>query len=95
MRFVDSVDYYEVFAEVHRLDSSGFARLDCNLDDVVATVFEQVVCLFNLGEWICVGYQGSGVNLSLGYKPHNLVTVATVHAAGLERQVFAIHIRQR
>ena len=50
---------------------------------------------FNAAEWVAVGYQMGCVDLPFGDELHDFVAVAGIDAAGLERQVLAIHPRQR
>ncbi|WP_423788625.1 hypothetical protein [Lawsonibacter celer] len=41
-----------------------------------------------------MGDQGDGVQLASGDEPEDFPAAAAVYAAGLEGQIFAVHIRQ-
>ena len=69
--------------------------MDGGFDDAVGTVGEEVVGFLNAAELEAVGYQMGGVNPAFGDELHDFVAVAGIDAAGLERQVLAIHPRQR
>ena len=68
--------------------------MDGGFDDAVGAVGEQGVGFLNAAEGVTVGYQMGGVNPSFGDELHDFVAVAGIDAAGLERQVLAIHPRQ-
>lgn len=66
-----------------------------HFNNVVAAVFKQIVGFLDLREGEGMGYQRGRVNLPFGYKFQDFFAVATINATGLERQILAIHIRQR
>lgn len=69
--------------------------IDGGFDDVVSAGGEKCVGFLNEAEREAVGYQVCGVNFTFGNQLHDFVAVASIDAAGLERQVLAIHPRQR
>lgn len=66
--------------------------VDGNLYHSVFFVFEDAVCLFYPAQWEAVGDERCGVYLALLDELQNFLAVASVHAAGLERKVLAIHV---
>ena len=66
-----------------------------NLYHVVLAVFEQPIGFVDAFERETMCNQWCGVDKALLYKTQYLGTVATVDAACLECQVFAVHIWQR
>ena len=68
--------------------------MDGGFDDVVGAGGEEGVGFLDAAERVAVGYQMGGVNLTFGDELHDFVAVAGIDAAGLERQVLAIHPRQ-
>ena len=58
-------------------------------------MFKQIVGRGNVFEWVGVGDEGRGVQLALGNEGENLSTAAAVHSAGLEGEVFSVHVRER
>ena len=68
--------------------------MDGGFDDAVGADGEESVGFLDAAEWVAVGYQMGSVNLTFGDKLHDFVAVAGIDAAGLERQVLAIHPRQ-
>ena len=66
-----------------------------HLDHAVPPVFEQRIGLLDAAEGVGVGDEGQGVQLALCDEAQGLSAVAAVHTAGLEGQIFAVHIRQR
>ena len=69
--------------------------MDGGFDDVVGAVGKEGVGVLDSAERVAVGYQMGGVNLAFGNQLHDFVAVAGIDTAGLERQVLAIHPRQR
>lgn len=69
--------------------------MDGGFDDAVGAVGEEGVCFLDAAEWVAVGYQVCCVNLTFGDELHDFVAVAGIDAASLEREVLAIHPRQR
>ena len=69
--------------------------MDGGFDDVVGAGGEEGVGFLNAAERVAVGYQMGGVNPTFGDELHDFVAVAGIDTAGLERQVLAIHPRQR
>ena len=67
--------------------------MDGGFDDVVGSVGEEVIGFLYLAEREAVGYQMGCVNLAFGNQLHDFVAVAGIDAAGLERQILAIHPR--
>ena len=68
--------------------------MDGGFDDAVVAVGEEVVGFLDAAEWVAMGNQIGCVNLAFGNQLHDFVAVAGIDAAGLERQVLAIHPRQ-
>ena len=62
---------------------------------MVPAVFEQVIGCSNIFEGVGVGDEGRGVQFALGDEGENLSTAAAVHSAGLEGEVFSVHVRER
>ena len=69
--------------------------MDGGFDDAVGAVGEQGVGVLDAAERVAVGYQVRRIYLAFGNQLHDFVAVARIDAAGLERQVLAIHPRQR
>ena len=69
--------------------------MDGGFDDVVGAGGEDGVGFLNAAEREAVGYQMGGVNLAFGNQLHDFVAVAGIDAAGLEREILAVHPRQR
>lgn len=67
--------------------------MDGGFDDVVGAVGEEGVGFLDAAERVAVGYQMGCVNHAFGNQLHDFVAVAGIDAAGLERQVLAIHPR--
>ena len=70
-------------------------RIDCYLYNTVTAAFKQTVCLLNAAQRKAVGYERRCVDFTIYDKPQYFITITTVNASGLEREVFAVHIRQR
>ncbi len=70
-------------------------QMDSGFDDAVGTVGEEVVGVPDAAERVAVGYQMGGIDLAFGNQLHYFVAVAGIDGAGLEREVLAIHPRQR
>ena len=68
--------------------------MDGGFDDAVGADGEEGVGFLDAAEWVAVGYQMGCVDLPFGDELHDFVAVAGIDAAGLERQVLAIHPRQ-
>lgn len=68
--------------------------MDGGFDDAVGADGEEGVGFLDAAEWVAVGYQMGCVNLTFGNQLHDYVAVAGIDAAGLEREVLAIHPRQ-
>ena len=68
--------------------------MDGGFDDVVSAVGKEVVGFPDAAERVAVGYQMGSVNLAFGNQLHDFVAGAGIDAAGLEREIFAIHPRQ-
>lgn len=65
--------------------------MDGGFDDAVGAVGEEGVSFLYAAERVAVGYQVGGVNFTFGNQVHDFVAVAGIDAAGLKRQVLAIH----
>lgn len=70
-------------------------QIDSGFDDAVGAVGEEVVGVPDASERVAVGYQMGGIDLAFGNQLHYFVAVAGIDDAGLEREVLAIHPRQR
>lgn len=70
-------------------------RVDGGFDDAVGAVGEEGVGVLYAAERVAVGNQMGGVDFAFGDELHDFVAVAGIYAAGLEREVLAIHPRQR
>ena len=68
--------------------------MDGGFDDAVSAGGEQVVGFLDSAERVAVCYQMGCVNPAFGNELHDFVAVAGIDAAGLERQVLAIHPRK-
>ena len=58
-------------------------------------IFKYAVGLFNLTQWEAVRDEWRGVYSPLFNKVQNLFAIATVYAACLESEIFAVHIGKR
>lgn len=67
--------------------------MDGGFDDVVGAVGEEGVGFLDAAERVAVCYKMGCVNPAFGNELHDFVAVAGIDAAGLERQVLAIHPR--
>ena len=70
----------------------GIGRGDGDFDGILQVVFKNVIGFFYLVQRETVGDERRGVDLPVGDETENLSAVAAVHAAGLEGQVFAVHV---
>ena len=68
--------------------------MDGGFDDAVGADGEEGVGFLDAAEWVAVGYQMGCVDLPFGDELHDYFAVAGIDAAGLEREVLAVHPRQ-
>ena len=73
----------------HRLSN----RFDGYLDYAITALLKTLVGRINFPQRIGMGDQWCCVQLAGSNQFQNTVTVAAVHPAGFEYQIFAIHIR--
>ena len=71
-----------------------FLWRNCNFDNPIQFVLEEVVSFLNIIQLITVGDQRGSIDLSCFDEGKNFGAVAAVHAAGFESQILAVHIRQ-
>ena len=69
--------------------------MDGGFDDAVGAVGEEGVGVLYAAERVAVGNQMGSVNFAFGNQLHYFIAVAGIYAPGLEREVLAIHPRQR
>ena len=65
--------------------------MDGSFDDVVGAIGKQVVGFQEAAERVAMGNQMGCVDFVFGNQLHDVVAIAGIDAAGLERQIFAIH----
>ena len=65
--------------------------MDGGFDDAVGADGEEGVGFLDAAEWVAVGYQMGCVDLPFGDELHDYFAVAGIDAAGLEREVLAVH----
>ena len=70
-------------------------RRNCHLHYTVAALLKQIVRRFNLIQRENMRDERCGIQLTVFNQPQDFCGVAAIHAAGLEREVLAVHIGQR
>lgn len=65
----------------------------CGFDDAVGSVGKEGVGVLDAAEWVAVGYQMCGVDLTFRNQLHDFVAVAGIDAAGLEGEILPVHPR--
>ena len=72
-----------------------YSTLLRDLDDSVALIVKQFIRFIDLRERIGIRDQRLGIELALGNELQRFLAITAVNAAGLEGQIFAVHIGQR
>ena len=72
-----------------------FRRRNCHFHDIISSFLEQIIRRFNLIQRENMCDERCSIQFAALDQPQDFCGVAAVHAAGLEREVFAVHIGQR